>query len=176
MKGQWKAKGTRRIGVITPVQIIAPLYRKIRLSYVDACGAVELLMTFAEEVLTNVGLRRSKWEWDVHLVTTSAYKRELRADSRGLSQERVDYLLFKSQPKFFWRCTLTIPEGPLMEVGVDATEFKKSNPVFLVNYFQGSGNAFSVLAESYRGKLSPKLRKTLLTEYKQTKMEDPAPA
>jgi hypothetical protein len=135
MKGEWKVQGTTTDAVITPVQIIAPLYRKIRLTFIEARAAIEKVVVFAERVLTLYGFLRDVWDWDIHLITTNDYKEDIRKNVT-LSRARRDYLLVKSQPRFFWRCILRLHGEQIMEVGVDATEFTKSNPVFLVNHFE----------------------------------------
>jgi hypothetical protein len=170
MTGSWINQDTGAPAVIKPVQIIAPLYRKIRLSFVDAREAISWVAIFAESVLSLFGHTRDVWEWDIYLITTNDYKEAIRKNAR-LSQARRDYLLVKSQPRFFWRCVLRVHGTEVMEVGVDATEFTKSNPVFLVNHLD------PVFAQLFTARVSatvsgprfhPQYRDVLLTEYLKT--------
>jgi hypothetical protein len=132
-------------------------------------GAIDLVIDIASGVLTGFGFTRAEWEWDIYLITTSDYKRDIRT-TPFLSRERIDYLLFGSQPRFFWRCVLNVDRIPIMEVGVDATEFARSNPVFLVNHF------YDVFADRFSDvvrripvspEFHPLFREKLLNEYKQ---------
>jgi hypothetical protein len=140
MTGSWVIPETTVTATITPLQIVVPLYRKIRLTFVEARAAIENVVVFAERVLTSFGIGRGAWHWDIFLTTTNDYKEDIRKNA-ALPQARRDHLLLKSQPRFFWRCVLRVDTTPVdtipvMEVGVDATEFTKSNPVFLVNHFE----------------------------------------
>jgi hypothetical protein len=158
-----------RLAKITPVQIIAPLYRKMRLSFIDARSAIGFILLFARRALERFKFKRDEWEWDIYLTDTNAYKRDVRKNAY-LSQARRDYLLTKSQPKYFWRCILRVLRTDVMEVCVDATEFTKSNPVFLVNHFYGEfAKAFAaqVNVTAPGPRIHPKFRDVLLREHKQ---------
>ncbi len=170
MTGSWKVPGTDDDAVILPIQIIAPLYRKIRLSFAEAQASIAVVFAIAERLLSAFGFGRNDSEWDIYLTTTSQYKIHIR-DNASLSQARRDYLLAKSQPRFFWQCTLRVRNLPVMEVGVDATEFSKSNPVFLMNHFDAVfGELFkrAVAAVVPGPGFHPHLCKVLLDEHEKT--------
>jgi len=168
MKGSWKIKGTDVDATITPRQIVAPLYRKIRLTFLEARAALANIVLFAQRVLALYGFDRNAWDWDIYLTTTNEYKEDLRKSSL-LTHARRDHLLLKSQPRFFWRCILRVGATQVMEVGVDATEFTKSNPVFLVNHFdpvfEGLFTA-QVSATPISETFHPHLRNVLLREHR----------
>jgi len=169
MYGSWPKKGDPGAwATITPRQAIVPVGRKIRLSYLDVKVALRApIAAAATAVLEHARIGRAGHEWDIHLTTTTRYKSSIRSE-QNIAQDRRDYLLQASQPKYFWRCILRRSDGlDLMEVCFDATLSSKSTPVFLVNYFEPS---FAQLFLKYlepeaHGARVGYLRTMLLREY-----------
>ena len=120
---------TEDAAVIEPLHIIVPIYKKIRLSYIEAYLVVTQIRAVLEKTLLRNNVSVSYAEWDLRLTDTSAYKEEIGRET-ALPSDRVRYLLCEPQPRYFWRSTLTLAGTRVAEFLIDATEFGKSNPLF----------------------------------------------
>jgi hypothetical protein len=166
--GSWPVPRTEDAAVIEPLHIIVPIYKKIRLSYIEAYLVVTQIRAVLEKTLLRNNVSVSYAEWDLRLTDTSAYKEEIGRE-KALPSDRVRYLLCEPQPRYFWRSTLTLAGTRVAEFLIDATEFGKSNPLFGVNYFHERVRTafFSDLeALPTNSRFTPKLKETLLTEYR----------
>jgi len=167
--GSWYLPKSMDSAVIEPVHIIVPIYKKIRLSYIEAYLVVTQIRAVFEKTLLRNNVTVSHAEWDLRLTDTSAYKEEIGRET-ALPPDRVRYLLCQPQPRYIWRSTLTLAGMRVAEFLIDATEFGKSNPLFGVNYFHERVRTafFSDLeALPTNPRFTPNLKKTLLTEYRQ---------
>lgn len=167
-KGSWSIPKIqpRTPARIEPVHIIVPVYKKIRLSYIEAYSVVTQIRAVVEKMLLRNNLDLSDAEWDLHLTDTSIYKSDLRNNTE-LTPGRVKFLLLSAQPRYFWKCSLKLAGARVAEFLIDATEFGKSNPLFGVNYFYDRFRdvLFSDLRAIPTGpRFTPQLQETLLNE------------
>lgn len=132
--GSWKTETVPPCALrLEPYQVIVPVYRKIRLSYIQALQWLERVRPTAERIAASLGI--AAFEWDLFLTTTNEYKGELASDMR-LSSPRRTQLLTGPQPRFMWRCMFGDTCGPaLFEMLIDATGFVKSFPIETVNFY-----------------------------------------
>jgi hypothetical protein len=170
-RGDWTVPGALKQAKITPLHIIVPAYKKIRLSYIDAYKVVTQIRLVVEKMLLRNNVDLSKSEWDLRLTDTNRYKDEV-GRARTLPSKRAEFLLSYPQPRYFWQCTLTLFGFRVAEFLIDATEFQKSNPLFCVNYFHDHlrdvfFSDLNPLPTNVR--FTPALKEVLLTEYQRTK-------
>lgn len=119
----WKdGRGHRRL---LPTVAIVPVYRKIRVTFLD----VREWLLHLDALLALVIGKDVDREWDLHLTTTQELKEQLFADREIEPQERLGFL-FAPQPRFIWRAALTSHGKEVLELWADATDIARSLPIF----------------------------------------------
>lgn len=103
-----------------PLQIIVPVYNKIRVSFTD----VQKWLVRLND-LFKILLDEFNHEWDLYLVTTNDYKAELQSASYIDDSVRRD-LIMRQHPRFLWRAILRAKGVPLFEMLFDATDIPES--------------------------------------------------
>jgi hypothetical protein len=163
-EGSWQRDDATPCELV-PTQIIVPVYPKIRLAYLQALKWVNEINPSAQAVSQASGI--GTLEWDVHLTTTNEYKTAIRRQ-RPLNERRLQYILTKQQPRFFWRC-IARTEGakPVFELLIDATGFAKSFPVLTLNYHDDTFAGILVAVTPASANLiTSELRKLIHEEYR----------
>lgn len=170
-RGDWTVPGALRQAKITPLHIIVPAYKKIRLSYIDAYKVVTQIRLVVEQLLLRNKVDFSRCQWDLRLTDTNQYKDQVGRDD-AVPSNRKQFLLCNPQPRYFWQCTLSLFGLQVADFLIDATEFPKSNPLFGVNSFDDHFREvlFSdLIPVPTTARFTPALKETLLTEYQRTK-------
>ena len=104
-----------------------PIYNKIRLTFLE----VQAWVTPLHAVFAGILPEPLRIEWDVHLVRSNDFKRELRSDSNLTSTVR-ESLLLAHHPRFWWRATMRYAGLPFCHLLFDATGIARSFPLTIV--------------------------------------------
>jgi len=107
--------------------VVIPVYSKIRLTFLDVLEEVTPLHTVLSRVLPESG----EVEWDLHLILSNHYKKELKSDP-SLSSEAKESLLLVHHPRFWWRAVMRVNGRAFCEVLCDATGIARSLSVNLI--------------------------------------------
>lgn len=114
-----------------PVDVLLPLYPKIRISIhdvesrlIDLDLALEALrkesaLSFAERI-----------EWDLYLDYSTSLKKEIRDAASGLPAVEKRELLTAAMPRFIWRATALVAGVNAFEFVFDATDINRGRPFF----------------------------------------------
>ena len=120
----WRSETTGTIGdtLATPLDLLVPLYHKIRIPFDlvhDAIGAFdEFIEALREESFLSYS---SRVEWDIYLVLGSKFKEVLLGDA-SLTAEQRDRWLFCPLPRFVWRATALKDASAVLDLLFDATD------------------------------------------------------
>jgi hypothetical protein len=109
---------------VYPYAVIVPVYNKIRLRYVDVLRWLSRFDDLASEVMPVPEHR----EWDLHLLLSNEYKKQVRADGTRPAGLR-ESILAAHHPRFWWRAVLRLSGKPLVELLFDATGIARSLPL-----------------------------------------------
>ena len=165
--GQWYFPGSKDVREMLPTCVSVPVYQKIRLHF-DVVMAWMNRLHPAFNAAATVAQDRDRVEWDVYIIETKDYKREIVG--MALTDARKLGLLKSSQPRFIWRMAFSVDGVPVAECLLDATSFSKAFPVFLLNWFD-DGFAKRVEAIVRTGHLktmlTPSLENLILREIDQ---------
>lgn len=110
---------------VTPRAVIVPVYNKIRLRYTDVLSRVERLDALFMDPVADENIDR---EWDVHLLLSNDYKKNVRLEEFR-SQDVRRAILSAPHPRFWWRAMLSIAGQPAIELLFDATGIARSVPL-----------------------------------------------
>jgi hypothetical protein len=132
--GSWlRQNGSAR--TLFPEVIVVPAYPKIRLTFIDMHGWLDLLTEALRQITTKV----LDWEWDLHLKTINSFKQLLR--ERYAAVDGVPDLLLRPQPRFIWRAILRLNNRELLELIADATDVDQAFPIIEILWHDGSFKA-----------------------------------
>ncbi len=109
--------------MLYPVMVVVPVYHKIRVTFLDVLA---WLTRLHRHVVQNLGVAGA--EWDLHLITTNAYKAQLR--EFGLPRQHIESLLLEQHPRFIWRAALRFNGTPALDLLADATDMARSFPLY----------------------------------------------
>ncbi|TFG24540.1 MAG: hypothetical protein EU529_04005 [Promethearchaeota archaeon] len=113
---------------VDPLYIVIPVYHKVRYPYSKVYSILGKLMRMMNMIDRD---KKYSLEWDCYLTTVNQYKKSLISPSFIIDEKLKRDLLFKSFPRFFWKCTLFINKiVAQIELLVDATEGPNSMPFF----------------------------------------------
>ena len=123
-EGSWVDDATGALRQITPLMVIAPVYPKIRVTFIDVQKLLIPLSTITDFYRRAEGFR----EWDVYLVTNNHLKKELRASIKD--KTLLQGLMLAQQPRFIWRATLRVDGVEVVDLLFDATDMAHSLPIY----------------------------------------------
>lgn len=109
---------------VYPYAVIVPVYNKVRLRYIEVADWVTRFDVLASEIIPAPEHR----EWDLHLLLSNDYKRQLRTD-QSLAGSVRESILTAHHPRFWWRAMLRLGGEPLAELLFDATGIARSVPL-----------------------------------------------
>lgn len=114
----------RKQRVLEPLYAIAPIYGKVRNSFLDIQRNVAELSGMLKKMLgTDVGL----FEWDIRLALSNEFKSFMRVHVSDVLEYRG--LLESSLPRFLWVMRLLLAHQVDWEILQDATDTPRSVPV-----------------------------------------------
>src|SRR5205823_5441414 len=67
-------------------------------------------------------------EWDLHLITTNAYKSIVK--NSKVPTQQIEHLLYEHHPRFIWRAALYFGGTLALELLADATDMARSFPLY----------------------------------------------
>jgi len=117
--GTWK-KNANDYACLYPIQVIIPVYNKIRVNFTD----VQAWLIRLDDVIKIV-MDGREYEWDLHLTTTNKYKSEIRSTSFGGLLYRKT-MTMRQHPRFLWRALLRTSGVVVLEFLFDATDIPNS--------------------------------------------------
>jgi hypothetical protein len=120
----WLNKTTGQPRPVYPSAVVAPVYNKIRLKFLDVMEWVTRLHGLIDGMLPPTVPR----EWDVHLCFSNDFKAILRSDV-GVPRAIIENLLLAHHPRFWWRAKLSFGGRELLELLFDATGIARSFPL-----------------------------------------------
>jgi hypothetical protein len=123
--GSWKDNATGKVLALRPKAVLVPVYNKIRVSFLDAQKWLTRLTAVLRLMLNE---DKSPMEWDLHLITTNAYKKLLK--KRGHRDVQSRELLLRQHPRFIWRALLRTGDAEALELLIDATDMARSFPIY----------------------------------------------
>jgi len=127
LESTWIDPETKRILKLTPMQVIIPVYHKIRLTFVDVYRWVTVFLPALRYHFGNI----EALEWDVHLTFSNDVKGLMRTSDLR-KDAFLESLLVEHHPRFVWRAILKFGEIRLVELLFDATGFARSFPLYRV--------------------------------------------
>jgi len=110
-----------------PMAVVVPIYNKIRLTFLE----VQAWITPLHAVFAGAFPEPARIEWDVSLVLSNDFKRELKSDT-NLSSGVRESLLLTHHPRFWWRATMRYAGLPFCHLLFDATGIARSFPLSTV--------------------------------------------
>ena len=121
----WPGRGDGGIRM-RPFSLVLPLYHKIRIPLETILYVVT---GFNESLAAMPDIYRKSFEipdeyeliWDVHLVTVSDYKREVREAGHFHAPYKID-LLGEYLPKYLWKASALYDGIPVLDLLFDATD------------------------------------------------------
>lgn len=125
-EGSWFNPDTGKVLALYPDTVVIPVYNKIRLTFLDIQAWLARLTTLLPMI---VG-KDTAIEWDIHLITTNTYKKELRQGFSRTSRRAEENLLWTPLPRFIWRASLSTKGVDIMELLADATDTNQSCPFY----------------------------------------------
>ncbi len=143
----WKFDDGRKKKAV-PLNIIVPIYHKIRIS------TLSLLKNYIYGMdhflkSTNIFMDNSEFEWDIFLSDINIFKSEILRSREVMNKNRI---LTMPHPRFFWRIIGTYQGTRLFEFLADSTDMERSFQFFnLIFYNQDLFLIFKDLfVERYR--------------------------
>ncbi|MCF8238961.1 MAG: hypothetical protein K9I85_12435 [Saprospiraceae bacterium] len=125
------------------LNIIVPLYYKIRISYEDISSIIKAIDTILYHGFKGI---EKDIIWDIYLDFSENYKRDLR--TYGTSDAILNKLLYNCYPKYIWRAKCKINEDEtIFEFIFDATDL--STNMFAFEYLSFKGKSFTLDFISY---------------------------
>jgi hypothetical protein len=122
LKSNWKDAHGQPF--VYPVAVIVPVYNKIRLKFPE----VQKWLMPLEAVLAAIRPPTLAAEWDVHLILSNDYKKQLQGD-KIVSDDVKESMLLAQHPRFWWRAVLRVDGLDFCEFLFDATGIAQSVPV-----------------------------------------------
>ena len=110
--------------IAQPINIVVPLYHKIRIPLREIVNLTVVLDGFIEEVRTLLRLSE-RLEWDIQLNDLGATRATIAAS--GLANAAKLALLTKPLPRFVWRVTAYHRAKPVLDILFDATDLLQGN-------------------------------------------------
>jgi hypothetical protein len=123
LTSSWMAADGKTPLTLTPRHIIAPVYHKIRVTFLDVQRWLASFNRLAAQVIANF----DAFEWDLRLITANDFKAAMRVAAPAGERER---LLVQTYPRFLWRATLRTLSQPAVELIFDATDMARSYPFY----------------------------------------------
>lgn len=157
-ESSWKDKTSGKYLALYPEMIVVPVYRKIRVTFVD----VQQWLTRLHALLSILLKGSGRLEWDVRLTTVNEYKKELRDST--LAEATRSELLLTSLPRYMWCAVLAVDDVILLECLVDATDMMQSAP-FLVMLWHNEDLKAAVHTHLLDPSLRDVLRRTLTPRF-----------
>jgi len=105
---------------LAPWMVIAPVYRKIRVGYIDVLNHLDAF----HEVINKL-IESNECEWSLYLTTINEYKSDIRIELANLSVAQR-YMIQRQHPRFLWRAILNFRHAPALEMLFDATDIPHS--------------------------------------------------
>jgi hypothetical protein len=127
LESSWIDPDTKRILKLSPMQVIIPVYHKIRLTFVDVYRWVTVFLPALRYHFGTV----EPLEWDVYLTFSNDVKGLMRKSALR-KDDFLESLLVDPHPRFVWRAILKFGEVGLVELLFDATGFARSFPLYRV--------------------------------------------
>lgn len=146
----WKS-GDGKVGSVRaiPINLLIPLYHKIRIPFEPINDAVIIFDAFVEDLrafISDLSIAE-RLKWDIYLTDIN----ELKSETRCLCKARGNYfrdILLEPMPRFLWRATARSQDNNLvLDLLFDATDIERGN--------------FFVRAIEYNDKLSIVLRSAI---------------
>lgn len=113
-----------------PQVVVIPIYNKIRLGFSSIHAITSKIAAIFEHVVSVSGLFSSDLEWDLHIVSSNAFKKKLRANPANMPGDELINALTKGHPRFAWRILLKHQGNRVIELLADTTAMEKSEPVY----------------------------------------------
>lgn len=126
----WKDKNSGKQLAMYPLFVVVPVYPKIRVTFIDINEWVTRLNDLIQILSPKPG---TEIEWDVHLVTNSELKRDLRSSVADTGMRRE--ILLQHQPRFIWRATLVVDGVKALDLLADATDIAPSMPLYAALWY-----------------------------------------
>ena len=121
LKTSWTDDNGESI-VVTPRDIIVPVYYKIRVPYFALLKYINRLSRLIKHIKI-LPSDKDDIVWDIYLCDINKYKSEIIEDENILMKKEI---LLRPYPRFFWRFIGTLNYRPLFELLADATDMEKS--------------------------------------------------
>lgn len=166
-ESSWKDKTSGKYLALYPEMIVVPVYRKIRVTFVD----VQQWLTRLNALLSILLKGSGRLEWDVRLTTVNEYKKELRDATLAEATRRE--LLLSSLPRYMWRAVLSADNIKLLECLIDATDMMQSAP-FLAMLWHSEDLRDAVHATLLDPSLKDVLRRTLTARFSEMVLDKSA--
>ena len=133
----WTDPATGRKLRLYPHVVIAPVYHKIRLTFLDVQKWLTPLNDILQVVLRKIQPKKEPPEWDVYLAFSNAIKGEVRTP--GILSESIrQSILLAPHPRFVWRAILRVDGQELIDILFDATAIARSFPIYTIIWTQES--------------------------------------
>lgn len=126
----------------TPLNIIIPIYHKIRISILSILkNYVYGMDLFLKSI--NIFKNNTKFEWDIYLTDINQFKSDIIHSEDVINKEKI---LTMPHPRFFWRIIGTYDGIKLFEFLADSTDMERSFQFFnLIFYNQDLREIFKNL-------------------------------
>jgi hypothetical protein len=126
-ESSWTDEKSGKKLALYPRIVIAPIYHKVRLTFLD----VQKWLTKLHRVAQLVFQPNAELEWDVRLAFSNGYKAHLRG-MPGLESQVKEEMLLAPHPRFIWAASLRLKGVELVELLFDATGIANSLSVYWI--------------------------------------------
>jgi hypothetical protein len=113
-----------------PTVVVVPIYNKIRLGFMRVYEITTQIAAVFEFVASMLELPPDQFEWDLHIVSTNAFKKKLRANPANVSGNDLFAALTKPHPRYGWRILLRFQGNRVVELLADTTAMEMSDPIY----------------------------------------------
>jgi hypothetical protein len=143
-----------------PTVVVVPVYNKIRLGFMRVYEITTQIAAVFEFLGSLLKTNSDQFEWDLHIVSSNAFKKKLRANPANIPGPELLNALTKAHPRFGWRILLRFQGKRIIELLADTTAMEKSDPIYDLtwrdpNWKEGVKGIFAI------AEISPRIRETL---------------
>lgn len=130
-EGSWVDPDSGRDLRLYPIMAIAPVYPKIRVTFIDVH---KILLPLSKIIALYFG--SDDYEWDVHLTTNNSLKEDIR--ETVVDPAVLSTFLLLQQPRFIWRATLVSDGRTMLDFLFDATDMAPSMPMYRALFYDAA--------------------------------------
>jgi hypothetical protein len=113
-----------------PIVVVVPIYNKIRLGFMQVYEITTKIAAVFEFVGSLLTVNLDQFEWDLHIVSTNAFKKKLRENPANVPGPDLFAALTKAHPRYGWRILLRFQGNRVIELLADTTAMEMSHPVY----------------------------------------------